>query len=117
MESPDAIASSSRFRTTTAQPDPNIVPCASSSNARQCPSAEANPPSWNAYARFCGNVIETPPANAASQCPPNKLSQACVTAMSEVEQAVPMVMIGPVKFSLYDTRVERKSGLVPNIVW
>ena len=57
-------------------------------------------PSCERYPRFCGNVIETPPASAMSHCHVDRLCTAVATATSEVEQAVTMLSAGPLRSSL-----------------
>ena len=51
---------------TTPTPLPKMVPPASASKARQCPSGESMPPSWYRYPLFCGTSRVTPPARAVS---------------------------------------------------
>ena len=64
-----------------------------------------------------GTPIETPPANAASHSPSSRLRHAWCTATSEVEHDVCTLTLGPLRFSLYETREERKSPWVPSEAW
>ena len=75
------------------------MPEACASKARQRPSGETMPPSWKRYPRFCGKVIDTPPASAMSLWYACSEATACATATSEVEQADCTVIEGPLRSS------------------
>ncbi len=65
------------------------------------------PPRWYTYPRWWPERTVAPPASAVSDSPRSRLWQARCTATSEVEQAVCTVTEGPVRLSLYETRVAR----------
>ena len=52
-----------------------------------------------------GHTTELPPARAMSHAPARRLSTAWQIVTSEVEQAVYMLIAGPVRFNLWATRV------------
>ena len=57
----------------------------------------------------------TPPASAMSHSPLSRFWEAMWIATSDVEHAVCTLMLGPVRFRLYEMRVDRKSLSLP--VW
>ncbi|VWC38138.1 hypothetical protein BUB20358_06774 [Burkholderia ubonensis] len=95
--SPAATASARRLSTTTPQPSPRTKPSASASNVRQRPLGDSIPPAHSSTSGSGVSCRLTPPATAMSQAPERSCSQASCTVTSDDEQAVSIVIAGPIR--------------------
>src|SRR3989442_12493681 len=65
-------------------------------------------PAWAVFRNMSAFAMTyTPPANAMSEAPVTRLSQADAIATSEDEQAVSIETQGPCRFRKYETRAAR----------
>src|SRR5829696_2808109 len=117
MRSPAATAAASGLRYTSAAPSARTNPLARASKAKQWPVGEIIPALLKPIL-VCGLIKAlTPPASAPAHCPDQMLSHAAATATSAEEQAVSMDRLGPLRSSMYETRLDAMLAVAPLFVY
>jgi hypothetical protein len=103
--SPSAMARDSRLSTTTPAPSLGTSPFAASSKVRSRPSGDSTFMSSSSRYLLGCRLRLTPPASAMSHSPERMALRARCTAVSDEEQAVLTVRLGPRKFIRNEMRL------------